>query len=233
MAKSYSVYLITNTVNGKVYVGKAANPKTRWYSHTHNARRGGTATLQKAIRKYGAGAFTMEILATCASDSEALARERVEIATRKTRLYHIGYNSTDGGEGPSGAVVSDETRRRMSEAGKRRPGRIPTAEERARISATLTGRKNGPLTEEHKAKLRAKRLGMKFSADVRAKMSAGILTKGRSEKQRANSVRFGKAWLGKKRSAETRRKMSENAKKRWAAHGAEGFALARKSSSEK
>ena len=44
------IYRLTNTINGKIYVGKTVNLAARSYSHAH-PRKGGP--LQNAIIKYG------------------------------------------------------------------------------------------------------------------------------------------------------------------------------------
>ena len=48
------VYLITNTVNGKVYVGQTINGLSkRWKGHKNDVRNGSQNPLHRAIRKYG------------------------------------------------------------------------------------------------------------------------------------------------------------------------------------
>ena len=73
-------------------------------------------------------------------------------------------NLTDGGDGVSGAVVSPETRAKISAAKTN-----PSAEIRSKISAALTGCKRSP---EHRAKIGAANKRRTFSAKTRAKYSA-------------------------------------------------------------
>jgi len=47
------VYKITNTLNGKVYIGKANDMNRRWVEHLSVARRGSRKPLYAALRKYG------------------------------------------------------------------------------------------------------------------------------------------------------------------------------------
>ena len=58
------IYKITNTVNGKVYIGQTiqSNPKMRWYAHLADARRGKKSYLYDSIRKYGQESFSWEII---------------------------------------------------------------------------------------------------------------------------------------------------------------------------
>ncbi len=58
------IYKITNTVNGKIYIGQTVqkNPKMRWYSHLDYARKGVKAHLYDSMRKHGVEKFNWEIL---------------------------------------------------------------------------------------------------------------------------------------------------------------------------
>lgn len=66
----------------------------------------------------------------------------------------------------AGRKLSEETRRRMSEA---RTGRVFSEETRAKISAALRGK---TLSDDAKRKIAESRRGTKASAETRAKMSA-------------------------------------------------------------
>lgn len=49
MNKPWYLYVITNLVNGKQYVGITINPKKRWIFHCCHQ----TQVIGRAIRKYG------------------------------------------------------------------------------------------------------------------------------------------------------------------------------------
>ena len=55
------VYQITNTVNGKIYIGSSINVYQRWYEHI---KASSNIVLGRAIRKYGADRFVIEMLET-------------------------------------------------------------------------------------------------------------------------------------------------------------------------
>lgn len=57
------IYLITNLINGKVYVGKTTGTlENRWKQHVEAASRNIDTHLYRAIRKYGAENFKIESL---------------------------------------------------------------------------------------------------------------------------------------------------------------------------
>lgn len=110
------IYLRTNTVNGKKYVGQTLDIKTRqrkWKSLTKPYA--GTA-INNARKKYGVDTFVFEILKEC-KDEELNKWEMYYIEKLDTKIPK-GYNMTDGGDGKSGCYVSEETRKKMSESKK-------------------------------------------------------------------------------------------------------------------
>jgi plasmid stability protein len=154
----------------------------RWSAHVRDAANGSALALHRAIRKYGAAAFLSEVIAQCASESEAKAVEVECIAAAGSLLPH-GYNATAGGEGSYGMPVSAAKRAKISAALKGRTlsaecrskisnalaGRDFSEETRARISAAVSGH---TVTAETRAKLRAANAGKRHSSGARAKMSA-------------------------------------------------------------
>lgn len=63
----FSIYIITNTTTGKVYVGKAANPHKRWLTHQARLRRGAhpCAALQAEWLRLGSQHFEMQVIEAC------------------------------------------------------------------------------------------------------------------------------------------------------------------------
>ena len=102
---------------------------------------------------------------------------------RKDLGIGVLRNLTDGGEGTSGLIHSEETRRQRSE--------------------TMRGR---TLAEETRRKLSEANRGKKLSEETRRKMSKARLGKPRGEETRA---RISKALKGQKQGEEHRRKSSE------------------------
>lgn len=129
--------------SGKVYIGLTKkNLGHRRKRHELDAMRGSLLIFHRAIRKYGADHFQWSVIRDgIASLSEACRLEKDFIISENSQIPS-GYNATAGGEGVRGHEVTNETRRRLSEAatGKRHPFKT---------------RRCGPRTEEHRLKCRA------------------------------------------------------------------------------
>jgi len=126
------------------------------------------------------------------TEEESFRHEVYMIAVfgRKDLGTGILHNRTDGGDGASGAVVSDETRRKMGEALKGKPR---SKEIRRKISESHKGKTH---SEESRRNMSESQKGKTFSEETKRKLS---------ESQK-----------GKNHSEETRRKMSEARKgKKW------------------
>jgi group I intron endonuclease len=111
------VYLITNTINEKLYVGKSNNPNKRWNAHKQTARSGPADTkysyLHKAIKKYGSDNFMLEIIDSFPNEELAFAAERNCITFYLMTGFKL-YNLTAGGEGSSGYKHSAESKKKFS-----------------------------------------------------------------------------------------------------------------------
>ena len=95
MEKEYCVYVHTNKVNGKKYVGiTSQSPEARWkqgyYFNEHFSR---------AIEKYGWNGFDHDVVMTGVTKEQACAWEQALIAQFGSQSPHKGYNIQSGGEG--------------------------------------------------------------------------------------------------------------------------------------
>lgn len=97
------IYLITNKINGKKYVGQTRTTiEERWYRHCLRAQNSKKAIgIDGAIRKYGADNFNCEIIKEC--PIEELDKWEIyyikEYNTYQGNNADIGYNLTLGGQG--------------------------------------------------------------------------------------------------------------------------------------
>ena len=110
----------------------------------------------------------------------------------------ILHNRTDGGDGVSGYIPSEETRKKISVAtkGKNHPmyGKTLSDETKRKISEKTRGKKIKPFTEEHRRKLSV--ASKNLSEETRKKLS--------DVNRGENNPNYGKT-----ASEETKRKMSE------------------------
>jgi group I intron endonuclease len=179
-----TVYLVTNTVNGKVYVGKTTTTlKRRWICHLSSAFKNpaSKSLLSRAIRRYGPEAFTITEICGAETGTELNQLERFHIA----RLHShppadgLGYNRTPGGDG--GPPWSEEHRQKWLKAMR---GKL-VGPKNPMFGKGLRGPANGmfgrhiPHTEEWKKQLADRRKGVdnpfygrRHSVETRRRMSA-------------------------------------------------------------
>jgi group I intron endonuclease len=90
----YSVYLVTNLANGKIYVGKTKEPiLDRLSGHFYDARSNkDDRYFMHAIRKHGEHNFKIELIEECSSEKECLKGESFWILKKKSHDPSVGYN---------------------------------------------------------------------------------------------------------------------------------------------
>lgn len=142
----WKLYVHTNKINGKKYVGITSKPKVE---HRWNSGRGYKENphFYAAIQKYGWDGFTHTILCDGLTNEQAKALECHLIAVWKTQNTSRGYNMTSGGDGSPGCRPSIETRMKLSSARRRENLSAETIQRR---SDSLKGRK---FSDEHKRKI--------------------------------------------------------------------------------
>ena len=144
--KKYCVYMHKNKINNKVYIGQTGTSvEDRW----QNGRGYKGCTLfERAIQKYGWDNFEHIILEDNLTREEVGRSERKFIMLYDSTNPEKGYNISTGGEsGHIGVKMSDEVRKKMSEARKGVPF---SQEHKDKISEALKGR---TISEEQKQKI--------------------------------------------------------------------------------
>ncbi len=113
----YSVYLIKNTKNEKVYVGITSKGVARRMSrHLRQAKSGSECLIHRAMRKHGASSFSIETVDTGLSADDAAKKEIALIADFNADAAG-GYNILAGGQ--TGVSSRPQlTRKRKSDAAK-------------------------------------------------------------------------------------------------------------------
>lgn len=99
--KISGIYKITNSVNGKIYIGQSIDIEERWYQHKYKAfdekEKGYNSAIHAAMRKYGIENFSIEIIEKCES---ILLDERERFWIKELNcLSPNGYNILEGGQG--------------------------------------------------------------------------------------------------------------------------------------
>jgi len=111
----YAIYIITNTVNAKQYVGITNDLDRRWRRH-RNAK--DDQLLHRAILKHGLDAFVFTHFADAFDADAAKSIERMLIAEHNTFAPH-GYNLTEGGDGTFGYKHTEKSKAQSREANKK------------------------------------------------------------------------------------------------------------------
>ena len=117
------IYKITNTTNGKAYIGQTINSlELRWRRHQADALNHVLDThFARAIRYYGPSAFATEIIDTATSQEELTQKEYYWI--RYYNTVETGYNETDNDLKCGGNTYKNKT-----------PEEITAIKEKLRIS---------------------------------------------------------------------------------------------------
>ena len=209
------IYKITNTVNGKAYIGMTIEISISKRLSKHFTGTG-NRHIYEDVKKYGRNSFTHEILEKNVFNELLPELEKTYIANFNTRYPH-GYNIVIDGRQPFasqstrmkisealkgkpptfgmlGKKHSPETKRKMSESGKNRVSKPFSKGHRENLSLALKGR---IFSEEHCRNLSFSNLGRIVSKETREKMSQA--NKGNPSPNK-----------GKSPSKETREKISQS-----------------------
>lgn len=133
-----NIYLITNKLNGKKYVGKTIHSiEHRFEQHCHDTN---NTYIDSAIRKYGRANFEVSLLLEC-EDSEWAYWESHFIEILHTHWLEGGYNLSRGGD--NNPMKDEEVQRRHLKA-------CQSESHRNKQRLASTGRRH---TSESKAKM--------------------------------------------------------------------------------
>lgn len=172
------IYKITNLLNGKCYIGQTIQKLSKRLGRHKNDKRPG---ISQAIKKYGWKNFSVEVLEECENREKLNEREIFWIAKLNTKAPN-GYNLTIGGKGGGEHIVTEETRKKLSESHMGQPaywkGKHIPDEVRAKVSEGLKRYyAEHPEAREHLANVNK---GKKHSAETKAKLSAIMKANGNS-----------------------------------------------------
>lgn len=105
------VYIITNLINNKKYIGLSTNKK----KSLRKTYYGSGKLIKKAIEKYGKENFTKEIVKEFENEKDCREYERYLIQENNAVQSELYYNLAPGGYGgsPKGRLLSEEQKQRM------------------------------------------------------------------------------------------------------------------------
>lgn len=186
--KQYYIYLTTNLINGKRYIGKH-------FGELNDSYLGSGTLIQRAIDKYGKQNFKKEILYISSSEQENSIKEKEFISAFNAVNDDSFYNLIPGGDGGDifhslplerqqqirekasqnnkgekngmyGKHHSEETKQKLRQVNK---DYTKTESFRQTMSLVTTGEKNGMYgkkhTEESKKKMSDSKKGKKLGAE--------------------------------------------------------------------
>ena len=222
-------YMVTNKINGKVYVGSHS-----WKGEGIDPSYYGSGTaITRAVKKYGKENFQVEVLyyydtvEECRADEERILTEyNVRDCPHSYNIKNaaVGFTSEDikGEKHPLyGKHLSDETKKKLSQAKKgKNKGKTLSEETRKKIAQAHKGK---PLSEETRKKMSQAHKGKTKSEETRKKMSQAQKGKTLSEEQKRKLLQANKgrtlsdehrqkiaqSMKGKTASEETRQKLSQ------------------------
>jgi group I intron endonuclease len=242
MSKIHYVYITTNLVSGKKYVGDHST------NNLNDSYLGSGIALKEAIKKYGRGNFEREILKICDTKQEAFYLQKSYIENFNT-LAPNGYNiCPSGGTECSGGTISESTRQKLRDQKLGIPLR---KEHREKTKKAMLGKKHSektkelmskcrkgiPKSENHKRKIGAAQKGERnhmygkdpwnkglsgvYSEEALEKMSESAKGRGfkkghshskETRKKIGERSKGNKCWAGKTHSEKSKKKMSESHK---------------------
>ena len=201
----FYVYAYLRNDHSPYYIGKGKG--NRAYAKTHRIQLPKDKSLIKLIARN-----------LLEHESFLLERKLILYYGRKDLGTGILRNLTNGGEGASGHVFTDDAKLKISKANKgkygNRTGMKNSEEHKKKISLALKGRempslKGKPRTQEVKDKIASTNKGKKRSEFTKLMLS--LSHKG-LKKSDIHKQRIGDAFRGKKLSDEHKKKISETKK---------------------
>lgn len=199
------IYLITNTVNGKQYIGQTlCTPEKRWQEHVYNSRGSSQRSaypLYHAIRKYGSDSFFVSTLDTAQTQEELNKKEIEFICGYQTTIRSFGYNRHEGGNKPPQHTPESRLKAAVSNRGKKR------SEETKKLMSRSAIKRGTPW-------MKGRDLGVKRSDEARKNMSEAAKIRKPRIMTAEHRQKISQALIGKSHSETSKQKMRDSYHKR-------------------
>lgn len=208
------IYKTTNLVTQKIYVGQKKSQK-----FLANKYLGSGIKLKSSIQKYGEDNFNVELLEWCYDENQLNSQEVYWIEKLDAMNPDIGYNLMSGGYRCRGIVLSEETKKILSEKAKGRPGwnkgLTKETDERVAISGlkmAATRRQNGTFNNPwNKGLTKETSSTLQIVSQKTSGAKNGMYGKHLTDEQKSKCVHYGSAngRYGKPVSDEVKKKISD------------------------
>ena len=186
------IYIITNKINGKQYVGQTIKTHDlRFRQHIRKRK----SYIGNAINKYGEDNFKVELILRC--DNKMLDEYEIKFISAYNTIKPNGYNLTEGG---SVNILTEESREKIRQS---KLGKKHTDDAKRKIGEANSGRKH---TEEHK-----KKIGNAFKGTVLTEEHKEKISKANTGKKRTDEMkkRISEAGKGRKHTEETKERLKQ------------------------
>jgi len=193
--KAYAIYIVTNILNAKQYVGISKSLEKRWSQHL--CANGSAPALHSAIKKYGKENFIFTHIASAFNFECACDIEKMLIIQHNTKAPN-GYNLTDGGEGVVGKKLTDEEKVAKSIAGKLSMSKLSKEEKSKKFGSKLGIKLSNDQIEKIRLSNIGKNLGKKASEETKKKMSEAHKNRPRKPMSEETKEKIRKSLVGRK-----------------------------------
>lgn len=160
MEELYQIYLITNTINNRKYIGQVIKHRgylTRYQEHLNAAKYSNTKMLTNAINKYGKENFSLELIEDNIPESLIDEKEIFYINHYNTfYMNECGYNMTKGGQGVHGYKLTAADKEKISAASSK-------YWEYLRSNPDILAKRNGKISIKMKGKPKSEETKKKYS----------------------------------------------------------------------
>jgi group I intron endonuclease len=184
------IYILTNTVNQKTYVGQSWNIEQRLKSHKA-CRQTKYQIIPRAVQKYGWDNFNITIIPVFPESQADLDNSESLYIQQYNSIYPTGYNLKSGG---NSSKHNNTTKQKIS---KSRKGHIHSTDTKLKISESNKISCNTPEFKRKMSIISSNRVRsdaskQKASITQKSKIFPGNMTPGVKEKLRLANL--GKKW---------------------------------------